>query len=572
MSLQPAESIMPETATVDLTATQTNELKNFGSRVAVLGANFAVCDYSGKTVVLCKSGAFDSDLARLAKVAYDCLRHPPKNKTQLNPHTPVSRYLAVPLVPLNGNGKKNGLAAIIDTGPQQDNQNFDLTELFAEILQLFAEKFIEQQKNTAQMDMISSELAQTYEELVLLYKISTNMEIVEPDANFLQMACDSLTEIVGVEGIAILQEKLFGEQNRLTLVAGAGVIDIDDRMALVLRSRLREEMSKGKDALLDSEVDAPFRFEWSKNIRNIIIVPLCGKKKGYPHGQVLQPKLGQADESDQHARNPTDKIIGMLVAINRLDKSDFDSTDVKLFTSVASQCSVFVENNRLFGELKELFIGSLKALTRSIDAKDRYTRGHSERVAFISKWIAEHLAQTEPVDQEQIHRIYIAGLLHDIGKIGIDEKVLCKNGKLTDQERNRLRMHASIGSNILSGIKQMRDIIPGVLYHHERIDGTGYPNGLKGEQIPLMGKIVGLADCFDAMTSDRVYHDARSIDDALAEIEKRLGTQFDEKIGNIFIKSDVYHLWDLMQEGISTGYGSEDYTQYGTIAVGTLIK
>jgi len=159
---------MPETATAGLTATQINELKNFGSRVAVLGANFAVCDYSGKTVVLFKSGAFDSDLARLAKVAYDCLRHPPQNKTQLNPHTPVSRYLALPLVSLNGNGKKNGLAAIIDTGQQQDNQNIESTELFAEILRLFAEKFIEQHRNTAQMDLISSELAQRYEELVLL--------------------------------------------------------------------------------------------------------------------------------------------------------------------------------------------------------------------------------------------------------------------------------------------------------------------------------------------------------------------------------------------------------------------
>jgi HD-GYP domain-containing protein (c-di-GMP phosphodiesterase class II) len=549
---------MPETATTGLTATQMNELKNFGSRVGILGANFAVCDYSGRAVVLCKSGAFESDLARLAKVAYDCLRHPPKNKTQLNPHTPVSRYLAVPLVPLNGNGKKNGLAAIIDLGSQQDHQSLESIELFAEVLRLFAEKFIEQQKNTVQMDMISSELAQTYEELVLLYKISTNMEIVEPDANFLQMACDSLTEIVSVEGIAILQEKSSEEQTRLTLVAGAGVIDIDERMALLLHSRLREGMNKGKDALLDSEVDAPFRFEWPKNIRNIIVVPLCGREK--------------AGSNEPKKANAADRIIGMLVAINRLDKPDFDSTDVKLFTSVASECAVFVENNRLFGDLKELFIGSLKALTRSIDAKDRYTRGHSERVAFISKWIAEHLAQTEPIDQEQIHKIYIAVLLHDIGKIGIDEKVLCKNGKLTEQERNRLRTHPSIGANILGGIKQMRDIIPGVLYHHERADGEGYPNGLKGDQIPLMGKIVGLADCFDAMTSDRVYHDALSIDDAVVEIEKRLGTQFDEKIGRIFIQSDVYHLWDLMQEGVTSGYGSEDYTQYGAMAIGTLIK
>jgi putative nucleotidyltransferase with HDIG domain len=262
----------------------------------------------------------------------------------------------------------------------------------------------------------------------------------------------------------------------------------------------------------------------------------------------------------------------MMVAVNRLDKQDFDSTDVKLFNSVACECAVFVENNRLFTELKDLFIGSLKALTRSIDAKDRYTRGHSERVAFISKWLAERLADEQGMDEEQIQRIYLAGLLHDIGKVGIDESVLCKNGKLTEHQRTQIRMHPSIGANILSGIKQMREIIPGVLCHHEQIDGFGYPNGLKGDDIPLMGKIVGLADTFDAMTSDRVYREARTVEEAVAEIEKRLGTQFDAKVGRAFVESDVYHLWDLMQEGLARTYGAEDFTDYGAEAVGVLIK
>ena len=118
----------------------------------------------------------------------------------------------------------------------------------------------------------------------------------------------------------------------------------------------------------------------------------------------------------------------------------------------------------------------------------------------------------------------------------------------------------------------MRDIIPGVLYHHERMDGSGYPMGLKGNQIPLMGKIVGLADCFDAMTSERIYRDALGLDKALAEIESRLGTQFDKKVGEIFIKSDILRLWDLIQNDSMKTYGAEDFSQYGTVAVGTLIK
>jgi HD-GYP domain-containing protein (c-di-GMP phosphodiesterase class II) len=553
---------MPDTLTAGLTASEMRELKDFGARLAALGANFAVCDFEGRPLLLCKTGSFETDPARLAKIARDCLKNLPNKKEEPQDDSSpssASRYLSAVLVPLTGTKKQTGFAVVIDLGGTPDINNQQQAHILSELLRLFKEKFISQRKSTEQMDMISSELAQTYEELVLLYKISTNMEIVEPDANFLQMACDSLTEIVSVEGIAILQEKTVDDKSRFVLIAGAGVIDVDDRTTSLLYSRLRQEMNKGKEALLDSEVDAPFRHEWPKNIRNVIVVPLSGRNK---------------NRSSQEAgpRQPgANRVIGMLVAVNRLDKPDFDSTDAKLFTSVASECAVFVENNRLFNDLKELFIGSLKALTRSIDAKDRYTRGHSERVAFISKWIAEQLAEDENLDQEQIHKIYLAGLLHDIGKIGIDEKLLCKTGRITAREKNKLRMHPSIGANILGGIKQMRDIIPGVLYHHERVDGKGYPSGLKGDQISLMGKIVGLADCFDAMTSERVYQDVMTVEKAVAEIGKRLGTQFDEKVAAAFLKSDVYHLWDLMEEGAVKTYGADDFSQYGSVAVGTLI-
>jgi HD-GYP domain-containing protein (c-di-GMP phosphodiesterase class II) len=549
---------MPDILTTGLTASEIHELKNFGARLNALGVNFAVCDFEGRPMLLCKAGVFETDPAKIAKIARDCLKHTDKKDKSKDEPSAASRYISSVLVPLTGEKKQTGIAIVIDLGNTPDMNSQQQSHLMCELLRLFVEKFIAQRKSAEQMDMVSSELAQTYEELVLLYKISTNMEIVEPDANFLQMACDSLTEIVSVEGIAILQEKTVDDKSRFVLIAGAGVIDIDDRTIILLQNRLQQELIEGKEVLLDSDFDGSFKYEWPKNIRNIIVVPLSSRVKMHP-------------SQDTAGRQTMPRVIGMLVAINRLDKPDFDSTDAKLFTSVASECAVFVENNRLFSDLKELFIGSLKALTRSIDAKDRYTRGHSERVAFISKWIAEHLAEEEDLDQEQIDKIYLAGLLHDMGKIGIDEKLLCKTGRLTAKEKNRLRMHPSIGANILSGIRQMRDIIPGVLNHHERSDGKGYPAGLKGDQIPLMGKIVGLADCFDAMTSERVYQDTMSVDKAIAEIERRLGTQFDEKVAAVFLKSDILHLWDLMQEGAVKTYGSDDFTQYGSVAVGTLI-
>jgi len=304
-------------------------------------------------------------------------------------------------------------------------------------------------------------------------------------------------------------------------------------------------------------VDSPFRYDWPASVRNIIAVPLCAKDKG----DCGVGRRGKTAVS----------LMGLMVAVNRVDKPDFDSTDIKLFTSVASGCAVFIENGRLFNDLKELFVGSLKALTNSIDAKDQYTRGHSERVALISRWIAERMAEREPLEEEQIHRIYLAGLLHDIGKIGIDENVLRKNGKLTPEERACICRHPSIGASILRGIKQMREIVPGVLCHHERFDGLGYPDGLKGDEIPLTGKIVGLADSFDAMTSRRTYRDAMSVGHALDEIRKGLGTQFDPKIGAIFLESDIDRLWETIQEDGLACYDTAHLADYGVEAIGTLL-
>jgi HD-GYP domain-containing protein (c-di-GMP phosphodiesterase class II) len=342
------------------------------------------------------------------------------------------------------------------------------------------------------------------------------------------------------------------------VAAGSGLIDIDDAMAAALHGRLTDELARGREALLDSEVDSPFRYGWPASVRNIIAVPLCAKDK--------------VDCGAVRRGRGTVSIIGLMVAVNRVDKPDFDSTDIKLFTSVASGCAVFVENGRLFNDLKELFVGSLKALTNSIDAKDQYTRGHSERVALISRWIAERIAEHELLDEDQIHRIYLAGLLHDIGKIGIDESVLRKSGKLTPEERACIRRHPSIGASILRGIKQMREIVPGVLCHHERIDGQGYPDGLKGDEIPLTGKIVGLADSFDAMTSRRTYRDAMSVEHALEEVRQGLGTQFDLRIGTIFLESDIDRLWEIVQEDGQENYDTGHFADYGVEAIGTLLQ
>jgi HD-GYP domain-containing protein (c-di-GMP phosphodiesterase class II) len=552
------------------------ELERFGKRLITYGVNFAFCNIDGELALLCQGDRFSSNPEQLKKHGRQALSSNTDEGNYDETYPRILHYnesnhvIAVVLQtysPNNPQPESLGTAMLdlgnipplhsVNTKLKTDNI-FPTHNNFEEILRLFAERFRNNLKSEEQIEKIGTELARVYEELVLLHKISTNMRVTEADSNFLQMACDSLTEIIFVEGIAILLEKTVDEEQRLVVAAGSGLIDIDEQMAAILHSRMTEEIHSGKEALLDSEVDSPYKYNWPENIKNIIAVPLCGKDKA---------------ESQISGRNQNGSyIMGLMVAINRIGKQDFDSTDVKLFNSVASGCAVFIENGRLFKDLKELFIGSLKALTNSIDAKDKYTHGHSERVAFISRWIAERLSKQEPLEEEKIHEIYLAGLLHDIGKIGIDEMVLRKNGRLTEQEFSRIRLHPSIGAGILREIKQMRDIVPGVLCHHERIDGKGYPNGLTGEQIPLTGKIVGLADSFDAMTSKRTYRDAMTLEQALTEIEKGLGSQFDEKIGRIFLDSDVYKLWDSIRDGLEEINKSSTSSEYGTAAVETLIR
>jgi len=552
-------------------------LEKLAARIVKFGVNLAVYGADGEIVLLCEGGVYTSDPSHLKEISAQIFEREGQSSSAADKDLPVWQFgdqntvLAAPLKACSATQHDLGAYGVVmidlggptpdclaDTGNAGEPQK--RSDYFSEMLRLLVENYRVSIKTDEQIEKVGTELSQTYEELVLLHKLGTNMHVTENDANFLQMACDNLTEIVLVEGIAVLVEKTIDDEQRLVLAAGSGLIDIDDRMAAQLHSRLAAEIDSGKEALLDSEVGSKFKYEWPENVENILAVPLCGKEKGESRsrGEVLSGA----------------SMMGLMVAVNRVDKPDFDSIDVNLFNSVASSCAVFIENGRLFGDLKDLFIGSLKALTSSIDAKDQYTRGHSERVAIISHWIAERISEQEPLDSEQIHRVYLAGLLHDIGKIGVDESVLLKCGRLTDEERECIMKHPVIGAGILREIKQMRDIVPGVLCHHERVDGMGYPGGLTGDDVPLLGRIVGLADSFDAMTSKRIYRDAMTVEDAIAEIERGLGTQFDEKIGRIFLESDIAHLWDIIQGGpnLASVYEAGTISQYGATAVGTLIR
>jgi len=172
---------------------------------------------------------------------------------------------------------------------------------------------------------------------------------------------------------------------------------------------------------------------------------------------------------------------------------------------------------------KELFMGAIRMLANAIDEKDPYTRGHSERVAFYSSLIAKHLGMTE----EEVERVHLSGIIHDVGKIGIEDKILRKPAALTEEEYEIMKQHPRKGEKILDAVPLLKQMAGAGLMHHENVDGSGYPDGLKGDQIPLLGRIVSVADAFDAMTTDRPYSKAMTFEAALSRLRFLAGKKFD---------------------------------------------
>ena len=194
------------------------------------------------------------------------------------------------------------------------------------------------------------------------------------------------------------------------------------------------------------------------------------------------------------------------------------------FNLMTDQLEHYIEDLRgAAEENRQLFIGTVKALAAAIDGKDPYTRGHSERVARFSLAIAERLELPE----DEIEKLRISALLHDVGKISIEDNILKKPAALTDEEYEIMKQHPQKGYKIMSQIPKMQDFLPGMYMHHEMMDGRGYPQGLKGDQIPMQARIVSVADTFDAMTTDRPYQKGMSLEDAVDRIKTFVGTRYD---------------------------------------------
>ena len=245
--------------------------------------------------------------------------------------------------------------------------------------------------------------------------------------------------------------------------------------------------------------------------------------------------------------------LGWILAINKTIDSyfersapvdEFQPSEVEFGTYEATFMEVVstllvthAHNHSLFRAQEQLLLNTIRTLVNAIDARDPYTRGHSERVAVFSRMLGEKLGLTE----RECEEIYVAGLLHDIGKIGVPDRVLSKPGKLTDDEFAMIKQHPAIGCQILCGIEEFSYVLPAVRHHHEAWDGSGYPDGLAGEEIPKVARILAVADSYDAMTSNRPYRDGMPIEKAEQILRSNAGIQWDAEVVDAYfdIRSEV---------------------------------
>ncbi len=226
------------------------------------------------------------------------------------------------------------------------------------------------------------------------------------------------------------------------------------------------------------------------------------------------------------------RIVGALYLDIVRPQARFSERDMELLAAIAKMAGIAVERMQLVHDMKALFFNSIRALVAAIEAKDSYTRGHSERVSTLATLLSREMA----LPDAEVDLVEIAGILHDVGKIGVPEEILKKTGKLTPDEYAVMKRHPAVSESILRNFKNTGSILAGIRHHHERFDGTGYPDSLSGDTIPLHARILAVADAYDAMVTRRPYKPSMTQEQALAEIRRCTGTQFDPKIVESFFR------------------------------------
>lgn len=353
-----------------------------------------------------------------------------------------------------------------------------------------------------------NEIERKIEQLKTLIELSSLINSSLELNDVKRKAIESATNLLNAEGGSlILIDKESGDMFFETVIGEKG--EIIRGLRLKKGEGIAGWVANTGEVLIINDVQSDKRFlkEFDKKTkfktRNMICVPLKSK----------------------------DKILGVMQVINKKD-GDFCEEDKNLFLAFANQVAIAIENALLYQELKETFYSTVQALADTIEKRDYYTGEHIKRVMNYSIEIGKALG----LSKKELEDLKLASILHDVGKIGIRDQILLKNDRLEPNEAKLMSKHAEIGAEILSHIQALKDIIPGVRGHHERVNGKGYPDGLKDEEIPIIARIIAVADAFDALTTNRPYRDAISDDEALKELKDNAGIQFDKNVVDTFIK------------------------------------
>jgi HD-GYP domain-containing protein (c-di-GMP phosphodiesterase class II) len=363
-----------------------------------------------------------------------------------------------------------------------------------------------------QMEELAGQLDGAYEELSLLHDVSRNLRVSLDPVELAQTCVHRLHLAINAEGCGIL---LVPRDSPGRFVSD-GRLPCDE----VDLQRLLQGANThiGRRPLVRNHLEDSPRGAEIPHLRN------------YVAAAILQG----------------DVTVGWIIACNSIDRDEFGTVEANLLNSVALILSTHLHNILLFHEQEDLLIAFVRSLVSSLDAKDSYTRGHSERVALVARRLAQQLGVSLR-EQEDIH---LAALLHDIGKIGVEDAILGKPGRLTEAEFRKLQLHPVIGHDILLGIKNLHHILPGVRNHHESYDGTGYPDRLKADDIPLMARILAVADAFDAMGSDRPYRGGMPLEQIERILLEGSGSQWDARVIRAYFaaREDIRRIWETCRE------------------------
>src|SRR4051794_40208656 len=314
------------------------------------------------------------------------------------------------------------------------------------------------------------------------------------------MVLEVAMQLVGAEkGLLLAQEDRDGD-GRLDLVAYKGFHNDPTRSAIA--QRFADTVIERDETVRVDSPDAAERDEASdEEIDNLLAIPIY----------------------------IADDFHGVVVCANR--EGGFEDLDDEVLLALGDHAGAVLESGRLRGELRDAYVTTVQVLADALEAKDPFLRNHSDEVCQYVDAVLSHLE----IELRKREELVFASLLHDVGKIGISERILLKPGRLTPEERSVIELHPKIGYRLIEQVPALRSMTAGVLHHHERWDGNGYPSGLRGEEIPLEARIICIADCFSAMVSDRPYKDGMSIEEACAELERCAGTQFDPRLVRLFV-------------------------------------